>query len=159
MNIWKINQYIRQGELPLHVAVELSAPGVLVEIWRTMGMSENGKREMLALLVFTRWRELWDALPKLSAEAMADGRFQALERDVSWSDAVAADRVLTAVSEIAAQAGGCPDRPGSRRNALLRSTDPSCVAAEKAVWKAVRDIGPPTLEEIVAAAECHRENR
>jgi hypothetical protein len=150
MIIWEINQHIRRGALPLHVAVELAAPGVLADMWRSD--EQSGNQELVALLVFTRWRELLDALPKLFPEAKAD--VQALERSVAratdqfesryWLDTLAIDKLWTAISRIAARAGG---------GFLLRSTDPAYVAAGKAVWQAVRDLGPPTLEEIVAAVE------
>jgi len=148
MDLIDINRHIRKGKLPLHVAVELAVPGALVNQWRVAG-----KMVLMELLVLTRWRALFDTLPRLSAEATADGRFQALESDVYWSITEFVGRIVTAVEEIAAQAGGCPAEAGSRFGRLLRSTDPNCVAAEKAVWQAVRDLGPPTLEEIVYAAE------
>jgi hypothetical protein len=143
MTIDELLRMIRAGALPLHVAVQLSAPGALDRLWEHAidpQESSFGIIDAVALLAVT-WRH--------------ETELEYLRRLPDLHHSI--------VPRFTPPAWGGNEREWARAhvsNWLLRLSDVSGAVypggdAKVRLSRFLRPLGPPTLDEIVRAAERH----
>jgi hypothetical protein len=145
MTIWEINRYILQGKLPLHVAVELSVPGVINDLWNLSLANEHNLANAIELLLLIRHHEqLVDRIRRLPGLRHIVSTFYPSTHQ--WSPESGNARSY-AVYEVRNWVTGL-----IVFDETLQHSDSLMLLS-----RALRPLGPPSLDEIVAAAERQAE--